>query len=128
MNVKEYLYKFRTENHFTQECMAQMVGVSQTTYSNWETGKGEPNIKKLPKISKLVGLSLVDLIPSDLQIEVKSPSRPEENFSVNATDFYKSLLELKDTVINSKDETIKSQKKYIESLEEQILKLKEDFS
>ena len=52
MNIKN-LKKAREKMHLTQTQAAQLLGISDNTYKNYEQGKREPNNELLCKISKL---------------------------------------------------------------------------
>lgn len=47
----------RVRSGLTQKDLANEVGVSLTTVSRWEQGKGEPNASELVKMRKLFGCS-----------------------------------------------------------------------
>lgn len=42
---------------FTQEKMAEAIGVSRTAVTKWEAGESEPTLEKLVKISALLKVS-----------------------------------------------------------------------
>lgn len=48
----------------TQEQVAKLLNVNQNTISNWENGIAKPKTKDLPKIAKLFGVSISELIDS----------------------------------------------------------------
>lgn len=48
----------RTIKGFTQEAMAKSIGVSRSTYTLWETGRREPDIETLGKISEILETNL----------------------------------------------------------------------
>lgn len=52
MNIKN-LKKAREKMHLTQTQAAQLLGISDNTYKNYEQGKREPNNELLCKLSKL---------------------------------------------------------------------------
>ncbi len=45
-----------------QNWLAQRIGVSQVTMSNWVTGKSSPSKKNLIKLSEVLNVHLNDLI------------------------------------------------------------------
>lgn len=45
---------FRKKKSLTQSILAKKIGVTQQTYSKWETGKSRPSYKNLQKISKVL--------------------------------------------------------------------------
>lgn len=48
----------------TQEQVATLLGIDKTTVSKWEIGTSKPKTKDLPKIAKLFGVSISELIDS----------------------------------------------------------------
>lgn len=52
---------FRKQKAFTQEGLAELVGVSYQAVSKWETGKSLPDITILPKLSEVFECSIDDL-------------------------------------------------------------------
>ena len=46
----------------TQQAAADELGVDRTTITKWETGKSLPRAELLPKIAKLYGCSVADLL------------------------------------------------------------------
>lgn len=55
------LHFFRKKKGFTQSHIAKEIGVTQQTYSKWETGKSKPTIDKIPKISKVLEIPITSL-------------------------------------------------------------------
>lgn len=58
---KEYFKKklttLRKEHNFTQSELSVKLGISDKTYSRWETGDGEPDMASLYKLSEIYGIS-----------------------------------------------------------------------
>ena len=52
---------FRKKKGFTQSQIAREIGVTQQTYSKWETGKSNPTIDKIQKISKVLEIPITSL-------------------------------------------------------------------
>lgn len=57
-NIVEY----RKKNRLTQAAFAELLFVSNKTVSRWETGKGEPDLEQLARISELIGVPVATLI------------------------------------------------------------------
>ena len=66
----EKLKKLRTDNHLTQEELAEKIFVTRTAISKWENGRGYPSIDSLKELSNLFGISIDELI-ADSDIENK---------------------------------------------------------
>ena len=53
--------ELRKKAGFTQAKFAEAVGVTQSTVSQWESGKVLPDTAKLPKLAEVLGCSVADL-------------------------------------------------------------------
>lgn len=65
MEFNEKLQKLRKQKGLTQEELAQMLYVSRTAISKWESGRGFPNIESLKAISKFFSVSLDELLSGE---------------------------------------------------------------
>lgn len=61
-SFNEKIYEYRKANNFTQEEIAQELGVSRQTISNWETGTAQPTIDKAIELARLYGVSIDELV------------------------------------------------------------------
>ena len=52
------LKELRLQHGFSQEELAEKIGIKQNSYSDWEHGKCKPNYEKLEKIADFFGVSL----------------------------------------------------------------------
>lgn len=57
MNLKNR----RIECGFTQEYLANLLGINRSTVSMWETGESMPRADKLPKLAAILGCSINDI-------------------------------------------------------------------
>ena len=48
----------RMDLHFTQAEMATMLGIERSSYTYYEMGKTQPNLKTLKKLKKILDVSL----------------------------------------------------------------------
>ena len=65
MTLGEKLKKLRTDKNLTQEELAEILFVSRTAISKWESGRGFPNIESLKTISKYFSVSLDELLSGE---------------------------------------------------------------
>ena len=65
MILGEKLKKLRTDKELTQEELAEILYVSRTAVSKWESGRGFPNIESLKAISKYFLVSVDDLLSGE---------------------------------------------------------------
>lgn len=70
MTFGQKLKKLRNDNNLTQDQLADMIYVTRTAISKWETDNGYPSIDSLKAISNLFNISIDELI-SDTDIENK---------------------------------------------------------
>ena len=59
MSLGEKLKQARLNKNFSQEYMAEMLNVSQKTYSNFENDKTVPSFSQIEEISKLLEVSIL---------------------------------------------------------------------
>lgn len=51
------LKELRLDSGYTQQNVADALGIKQQSYARYEVGKGEPSLVTLVKISKIFGVS-----------------------------------------------------------------------
>ena len=61
-NLGRCITEYRKKNKLTQAAFAEILFVSNKTVSRWETGKGEPDLQQLARISELIGVPVSALI------------------------------------------------------------------
>lgn len=76
MKLGEKLARLRRENNYTQEQLAQILGVSRQAVSKWESDTAYPETDKLIRMSELFGCSLDYLLKEGWQAE--SGAQPED--------------------------------------------------
>ena len=70
MSLRVNLPKYREKQGLTQEKLAQLVGVKQSTVGMWENGTNSPRAKTLEKIAKILNVTVNDLMYSDSNADV----------------------------------------------------------
>lgn len=66
MNLKN----LRKRSRFTQEDVAERIGVSRQAVAKWENGESVPDINNCLALSKLYGVTLDDLVTYDSEDDV----------------------------------------------------------
>lgn len=61
-SLGETLKAHRTDRGFTQEYVAEALGVSRQAVSKWENGTSDPSTANLMALAKLYGLSVDELL------------------------------------------------------------------
>ena len=74
MNIGSVIKKYRKELGYTQEEMANRLGVTTPAVNKWENGNSNPDIELLAPIARLLHISLDILLSfhenlTDLEIE-----------------------------------------------------------
>ena len=64
MSLRLNLPKYREHQGLTQEQLAQLVGVKQSTVGMWENGTNSPRAKTLEKIAEILNVTVNDLMYS----------------------------------------------------------------
>ena len=70
MEFNEKLHELRKNKNLTQEELAEVLYVSRTAISKWESGRGYPNIESLKEISKFFDVSIDDLLSGEKLISI----------------------------------------------------------
>ncbi len=68
MNLGDKLIKLRKENKMSQDDLAESLGVTRQSISNWENYKNYPDINTIIKISDVFNVSLDVLLKSDTKM------------------------------------------------------------
>ena len=72
MTLGDKLSKLRKENNYTQEQLADILGVSRQAISKWESDTAFPETERLIRISELYGCSLDYLLKDEADIPPKA--------------------------------------------------------
>ena len=70
MELNEKLQELRKQKQLTQEELAEILFVSRTAISKWESGRGYPSIESLKAISEFFSISLDELLSGEELINV----------------------------------------------------------
>ncbi len=81
--IGKKLYDLRKQSGFTQDYVAEKLGVSAQAVSKWENDIACPDIMTLPKIAEIYGITIDELFKND---EVQSKVKYEKTEKVNETE------------------------------------------
>ena len=70
MEFNEKLQELRKSRGLTQEELAEVLFVSRTAISKWESGRGYPNIESLKDISQFFSVTIDDLLTGEKLISI----------------------------------------------------------
>ncbi len=79
MTLGEKLSKLRKESNYTQEQLADILGVTRQSISKWESDIAYPETDKLIKIGKIFGCSMDYLLNEDVTDKQGTQSTEKEN-------------------------------------------------
>lgn len=60
--IGQKILELRKNNKMSQEELAEKIGVSRQTISNWELGETAPDLKQAKELSKILNISLDELV------------------------------------------------------------------
>lgn len=69
MSLGSSMYDARKKSGFSQEEVAEKLGVSRQTISKWEQDETLPDIRQAKKLSTLYKLTLDELVDFDLEVQ-----------------------------------------------------------
>ena len=78
MALGQNILNLRKKNGLSQEQLGEKVNVTRQTISNWELEETAPNPEQLKLLSKVLNVSVDDLIDNDLQNVVLSKIKMTE--------------------------------------------------
>ena len=61
-DIGEFLASLRKSKGYTQQEAADLLGVSNKTVSNWETGASCPDISMLPALAEIYGVTCDEIV------------------------------------------------------------------
>ena len=57
MGFSNQLKKARLNMHYTQQQVADLMGITKSTYCGYETGKRKPDVAKIKKLARILNTS-----------------------------------------------------------------------
>ncbi len=67
MKLGEKILELRKKNGFSQEQLGEKINVTRQTISNWELAETSPNPEQLKLLSKVLNVSIDELLDNDIQ-------------------------------------------------------------
>ncbi|WP_250436016.1 helix-turn-helix domain-containing protein [Hanstruepera flava] len=115
MNLGYLIKKIRESKRFSQQEVADSLGISQKKYSNFESCKTKLSIDQLLALSKLLSFNLYDII-KDLDTVtpngLSSVNNSERSTKITSKD---ALIEKYEIIIKDKEEIISLLKEKIKN-------------
>ena len=128
MEIQEIIRQLREKNDWSQEDMAERVGLSKNGYAKIERGETNLNLERLEQIANLFDLSVIDLIEmSDKSVVcmiTDSINNSNNHYNGSETMAFeneklKLIISLKDEIIHQKEREITALNKLIDTLNNQ---------
>lgn len=82
MEFNEKLQELRKQKGLTKEELAEMLFVSRTAVSKWESGRGMPSIESLKAISKFFAVTLDDLLSSEELLVIAEDNHKQKEMHI----------------------------------------------
>ena len=74
MVIGEKITELRKKYNYTQENLAEKIGVTRQTLSNWESNITSPDLNQASLLCKELKININDLLDNDLELDVKDNS------------------------------------------------------
>ena len=83
MVIGKKITELRKKYNLTQESLAEKIGVTRQTLSNWESNITSPDLNQADLLCKELKINITDLIDNNLEVNVKDNSNSILNKLVN---------------------------------------------
>ena len=101
MQIGSKLKKIRESKRYSQQEIANMLDISQKTYSNIESDKTKPTIHQLSKLSEFLDFDLLEMLQKQgITFNQKNEKGSNNGIVHNNNDNCKDRLKDKETIIN----------------------------
>lgn len=125
MPLHDNIRKFREQKQWSQEYMAEQLGLSKSGYAKIERGESRPSLDRLEQITAVFGIGMTDLFSDERQsiCLISENSQHSSNYyhSDNALMLENEKLKLalthKDELLTQKDEQITLLKNMVAALQ-----------
>ncbi len=91
MNLGDRFKFYREKVELTQKEAANLLGVKNYQLANYETGRTEPNIATLLKMSSIYNVSLDELLNNQRKINKNKHSEDYNNLLIELNNFLKNI-------------------------------------
>lgn len=76
MDMAERLQELRKKSNYSQEQVADLLGISRQAISKWESGQGKPEVDNIIKLTEIYKVS-ADYLLSGLERDIAAPAKKE---------------------------------------------------
>ena len=74
IEIANRLVELRKQKNYSQEVLAEKLGISRQAVSKWERAEASPDTDNLILLSRLYGVSLDELLKTEDEIPVREPA------------------------------------------------------
>lgn len=96
--IGKFILKCRKEKKLTQTELAEKLGVSDKSVSNWENGRNMPDLSLFKPLCEILDISINDLISGEKISKDKYQERLEENI-ITTIDYTNKKISIKNNII-----------------------------
>lgn len=118
MIAYDTIRELREQRNWTQEYMAEQLGLTRNGYAKIERGESTPSLERLDEIAKLFEISIIELLKLDDKNIIVQTQNQQANYYqhyVNSESLQNEIEKLK-LIIAHKDEIIQQKDEYIQVL------------
>lgn len=118
MIAYDTIRELREQRNWTQEYMADKLGLTRNGYAKIERGESTPSLERLDEIAKLFEISIIELLKLDDKNIIVQTQNQQANYYqhyVNGESLQNEIEKLK-LIIAHKDEIIQQKDEYIQVL------------
>ena len=120
MNINEKIRRIRESKEWSQEQMAERLGMSKNGYAKIERGEVTLNLERLEQIAQILGVGIVDLLQNkDKNVVVQTQNHNAIYYANYASDnmVLQAEIEKLQLIISHKDELLAQKDAYITALQ-----------
>lgn len=96
--IGKFISKCRKEKNITQSELAEKLGVTDRSVSNWENGKNMPDLSLFKPLCELLNISINELLSGEKINKEEYQNKSDENI-INAINYSNKKIEQKNKVI-----------------------------
>lgn len=119
VTLGEYLRYLRTEHGYTQQDIADKLGIHRSTYTYYENGKTEPNLDIVKKLTEIYNIPADDIIMnnksrSEIVADTKLTLAPARKSKAPLTNVENELIEkFRDLNTEEREGLLEKLKEYV---------------
>lgn len=127
MNTEQKIKNIRELKDFTQEYMAEQLGITQAAYSKIETGQTKLTPNKISDIAEIFDMDASDLMAYDMQKYFNSFNNVKRSNNGSTITQDESIKNLYDEVVALHKDKITLLEKLLNSTEKDLIKYRKKY-